>query len=182
VAFPTGKHFYAAFSELEKKTLANEGFTIDDADDVFMMDGIRFGVEVCVDHKMGVLKEQSKSTGPVQVHLVSSAGMDIHINNGIVYDKKSNSFCGPMLLQDAGGVGGTSYYCPGCSSSSGSSANRYVNIVNSTYFPSGSGYKRENTRTVNTRLLHAVFDAKKPPATINFSPSFKLNTASSCLR
>jgi hypothetical protein len=183
VALPTRGHFYAAFSELEKKTLANEGFTIDDADDVFMMDGIRFGVEVCLDHLQGVLKKQS--TGPVQVHLVTSAGMKIHTNKGVVYDSRSNSYCGPMLLQDSGTYGGTSYYCPGCSSSSGSSANRNVNTVKYTAIPRGSGYKQENTRSVNTGLLYAVFDdgrlSREPPV-INFAPSFKLNTASSCLR
>jgi hypothetical protein len=175
VAFPTGRHFYAAFSELEKKTLANKGFTIDDADDVFVMDGIRFGVEVCLDHALGVLKKQS--TGPVQVHLVTSAGMEIHIDKSAVYDEKSNSFCGPVLLQDAGSNKGTSYYCPGCSFYSGSLANRDVNKVDSTKIPTGSGYKQENTITVNT---DAVF-VDKPPPMINFAPAFKLNTASSCL-
>jgi hypothetical protein len=174
-----GKMFkYDLFSELEKKTLANEGFTIDDVDDVFMMDGIRFGVEVCLDHKNGVLKKQSQSTGPVQVHLVTSAGMKIEIDKNAVYDEKSNSFCGPVLLQDAGSNKGTSYYCPGCSFYSGSLANRDVNKVDSTKIPTGSGYKQENTITVNT---DAVF-VDKPPPRINFAPAFKLNTASSCLR
>jgi hypothetical protein len=46
---------------------------------VFELDGIRFGMEICLDHRMGVLwdKLQQDNGDLVDVHLITSAGMSI---------------------------------------------------------------------------------------------------------
>jgi hypothetical protein len=177
VALPPDR-FYDVFSELEKQTLANEGFTLDDVDDVFVMDGIRFGVEVCLDHFQGVLKDQTSR--PVQVHLVTSAGMKIYTDNGVTYDTSTASFCGPLFLQDSGKHGGTQYFCPGCSYAIGGSASDSVNTVKYNVFSFDTGYKQEKTTAANTYNLYNVFDdgilSSNPPV-INFAPSVEVNKA-----
>jgi len=62
-------------------------------DNVIEMDGIRIGIEICLDHRLGVLWEKLKKSGNplVDVHLVTSAGMAIErgpnpiVPGGVVY-------------------------------------------------------------------------------------------------
>lgn len=60
---------------------------------VFEVDGIRFGIEICLDHRLGMLWKNLQKTGGdlVDVHLITSAGMSIERgptpvkSGGVVY-------------------------------------------------------------------------------------------------
>jgi hypothetical protein len=61
-------------------------------DNVIQVDGIRVGLEICLDHRLGVLWESIQSTGQalVDVQLITSAGMAIEL--------------GPNPIKPGGGV------------------------------------------------------------------------------
>ena len=68
--------------DLESRTLALAGdadtLEIDD-DGLFTMNGVSFGLEICLDHaKHRLVRAAAKSGAKVQVQLVPSGGMEIH--------------------------------------------------------------------------------------------------------
>ena len=64
-------------------------------DNLLLVDGVRIGIEICLDHRMGVLwdslKHRKKAPKLVDVHLITSAGMSIKrgpnpvVPGGVVY-------------------------------------------------------------------------------------------------
>jgi len=105
--YSNGVKKYALFSESQKSSLKKLGFDLQENSNIFHSDGIKFGMEVCLDHAKEMLRWELGPDVTVDVHLITSAGMSIGWSGA----KK-----GPVFLQD-GGVRGarTSYHCPHCS-------------------------------------------------------------------
>jgi len=71
---------------------------------VFNMDGITFGMEICLDHA----KKKLKASGNLQILLIPSAGMDIKywrtINNGITFNVDGLRAEGNVVVRSGAGV------------------------------------------------------------------------------
>lgn len=101
---------YAVFSSSQESLLKQIGFRIQDGNE-FKMDGIRIGLEVCLDHAK---KELLTTSQGVQVHLITSAGMQIQWSAVPSPDEEGTAY-GPVFLQDGGAEGAHSQFlCPGC--------------------------------------------------------------------
>mmetsp|Transcript_9538 Transcript_9538/g.25906 ORF Transcript_9538/g.25906 Transcript_9538/m.25906 type:complete len:554 (-) Transcript_9538:94-1755(-) len=97
---------YDLFKKKQKKAIEKMGFELQE-DNVFDVNNIRFGMEVCLDHSMQVLQETLEDEDDyIDVHLVTSAGMSITWNA---------AGDGPIFLQDGGSNGApSSYECRSC--------------------------------------------------------------------
>jgi len=86
-------HRYAPPWEELRETEKKRGTTIVDDGNVLEIDGIRIGIEICLDHRMGVLWDTLQRQGQqlVDVQLITSAGMAIErgpnplVPGGVVY-------------------------------------------------------------------------------------------------
>lgn len=109
VFFPPGQDkMYTPFSDSQKKKLKEMGFIMAGYND-FMMDGIHFGVEICLDHAKAVLpKKMRAAKSDIDVQVITSAGMFILA----AYTRKH----GPVYMQDGGTSARTSYLCQDCRS------------------------------------------------------------------
>lgn len=112
-------------SQILQETLANRGIALIE-NNVLELDGIRFGVELCLDHMMGTLWASLQATSGggspelVDVQLISSAGMDIQsgptplVPGGVVYmsdGEASSAACirPPNALKDGYAVDDDTY-------------------------------------------------------------------------
>jgi hypothetical protein len=90
---------YAEIPDHAVATLNSKGFDIVE-DNIFDLDGIRFGVEICKDHYRHELNkslvEAHLHPDGVQVQLITAAGMNIQYS--------SVPAGGPVILQDGGGT------------------------------------------------------------------------------
>jgi hypothetical protein len=86
-------HLYADLSPILGKTLAKRGTTLV-KDNLLEIDGIRIGIEICLDHRIGALwntLRKNRASQLVDVHLITSAGMSIErgpnpvVPGGVVY-------------------------------------------------------------------------------------------------
>lgn len=106
---PERRHPRGAGAEMSKTGLGGQS--------VFMIDGITFGIEVCLDHLTGRLRQSPPSAGQpiVQVQLIPSAGMSIEnanvvcMRNGYVFNVDGHTPVGPprghTLLKKRTGAG-----------------------------------------------------------------------------
>ena len=98
-----------------KEWLKEKGYDVV-MDNIFSLNGIVFGIEICLDHSCGALKNNLKKRGMegVAQQIVTSAGMTIQTQNAAVVSG------GTIVLQDGlGGSRSQAYYVNATERSSG---------------------------------------------------------------
>ena len=102
--------FQDEFQEMRKFMSEDSGIQIDE-DGIIEIDGIRFGLEICLDHAKGVLwdKMQEGNEDLVDVHLIVSAGMSIErgpvpiVSGGVAYLTDGEASSAACQRTDSGG-------------------------------------------------------------------------------
>jgi hypothetical protein len=103
-------HLYADLSILMGETLAKRGSTLVD-DNLIEIDGIRIGIEICLDHRIGALwnnLQKKHDSQLVDVQLITSAGMSIErgpnpvVPGGVVYLTDGEASSAACLRADQG--------------------------------------------------------------------------------